>query len=218
MAISDIRSKVYFITPLDISDVRELVNLVHAVMRAGVGMIQYRAKNRPTRQMVTEAGVLVKLARSANVPVIVNDRVDVALAVGADGVHIGQEDMPVADARRIIGPHAILGVTAPDLPLAREAERAGATYISCGPIFPSPTRPEKPPIGVLSLERLQTAISLPICAIGGINEQTMWELSDANPSLVAISSAISAADDPRAAAARLVQLAEQVIPHPTFGP
>ena len=216
--ITGIRSKIYFVTPPDVADLRDLLDLARAAIRGGVGMIQYRAKNCSTRGMVAEAQALLKLTRPANVPLIVNDRVDVALAAGADGVHIGQEDMPVADARRLIGPHAILGVTAPGLAEAHQAQRAAATYVSCGPIFPSPTKPEKPPVGPLALQRLQTAIALPVCAIGGINERTLPDLSEVNPALVAISSAISQASDAQTATERLVQLAEQVIPRPTFGP
>ncbi len=217
--IASIRSKIYFVTPPDVADLRCLLDLVRAAIRGGAGMIQYRTKNRSTRIMVEEARSLLKLTRPAEVPLIVNDRVDVALAVGADGVHIGQqEDMPVADARRLIGPHAILGVTAPVLAEAHQAQRAAATYVSCGPVFASPTKPDKPPLGPLAVQHLQTTISLPICAIGGITENTLPHLSEVNPALVAVSSAISQAAEAQAATERLVQLAEQVIPRPTFGP
>ncbi len=216
--ISSIRSKIYFVTPPDVADLRCLLDLVRAAIRGGAGMIQYRAKNRSTRIMVEEARSLLELTRPAEVPLIVNDRVDVALAVGADGVHIGQEDMPVADARRIIGPHAILGVTAPVLAEARQAQHAAATYVSCGPVFASLTKPDKPPLGPLAVQHLQTAISLPVCAIGGITEDTLPHLSEVNPALVAVSSAISQTDEVQATTKRLVKLAEQVIPRPTFGP
>jgi len=168
--------------------------------------------------MVEEANALLKITRPAQVPLIINDRVDVALAVGADGVHVGQQDMAPNDARRLMGPHAIVGVTAPELTAAREAEHATATYISCGPIFASPTKPDKPPIGVSQLQRLQQAISLPVCAIGGINEEAIVDLADASPTLVAVGSAISQADNPAAAARRLVELAAEAIAHISFGP
>ena len=216
--ISQIRSKIYFLTPPDAADLRQLMELVRAAVRGGVGMIQYRAKHRSTRVMIEEARALLKLTRSAEVPLIVNDRVDVALAVGADGVHLGQEDMPPSDARRLAGPHAIVGVTAPSLANARVAEQAAATYISCGPVFPSPTKPDKPPVGPLLVQSLQNAVSLPVCAIGGINEHNLSDLSEINPALVAVCSAISQAEDPQLAARRLVTLAEQVIPRPAFGP
>ncbi len=216
--LTNIRSRIYFITPTKATDTGQLVDLIRTAVRSGVGMIQYRAKNQPTRTMVEEAKALLKITRPAQVPLIINDRVDVALAVGADGVHVGQQDMAPNDARRLMGPHAIVGVTAPELSAAREAEHAAVSYISCGPIFTSPTKPEKPPVGVGQLQRLQQAISLPVCAIGGINEETIVDLADVTPTLVAVGSAISRADDPGAAARRLVKLAAEAIPRISFGP
>jgi len=133
-------------------------------------------------------------------------------------VHVGQQDMAPNDARRLMGPHAIVGVTAHELSAAREAEHAAVSYISCGPIFTSPTKPEKPPVGVGQLQRLQQAISLPVCAIGGINEETIVDLADVTPTLVAVGSAIGQADDPAAATRHLVELAAEAIPHISFGP
>ncbi len=212
--LTNIRSRIYFITPTKATDTGQLVDLIRTAVRSGVGMIQYRAKNQPTRTMVEEAKALLKITRPAQVPLIINDRVDVALAVGADGVHVGQQDMAPNDARRLMGPHAIVGVTAPELSAAREAEHAAVSYISCGP----PTKPEKPPVGVGQLQRLQQAISLPVCAIGGINEETIVDLADVTPTLVAVGSAIGQADDPAAATRHLVELAAEAIPHISFGP
>jgi len=216
--LRDIQSRIYFVTPAETTNSKRLFELVQAAVRSGVGMVQYRAKNQSTRVMVEEAKALLKITRPAQVPLIINDRVAVALAVGADGVHVGQKDMAPNDARRLMGPHAIVGVTTPELTAAREAEYAAASYVSCGPIFASPTKPEKPPVGIEHLQRLQQAVSLPVCAIGGINEETIVDLADASPTLIAVGSAISAADDPAAAARRLVELAAKAIPHISFGP
>ena len=216
--ITTIRSRVYFITPAETRTTSEIVELVRAAVQGGAGLIQYRVKGCPTSHMIQQAQALVRITRPAHVPLIINDRVDVALAVGADGVHVGAEDMPPAFTRRLMGPHAIVGVTAPELAQAHAAERDAATYVSCGPIFASPTKPEKAPVGVLRLLRLREALSVPVCAIGGITEETLPALAQANPSLVAVSSAIAQADDPRRTTRRLVELAEQYLPHLTFGP
>ena len=191
--------------------------MVRGVVRAGVGLVQYRSKGQSTQAMVEQARALLKVTRPAQVPLIINDRVDVALAAGADGVHIGQEDMPPNDARRLMGPHAIVGVTAPQVQSARRAERAVASYVSCGPIFPSPTKPDRQPVGLAPLQRLQQAASLPICAIGGINENTIVDLAEASPSLIAVGSAISHSEAPETAARRLVQAAQDTMPHVSFG-
>lgn len=215
--IRNLRSRVYYITPAKALPQGELVQLVEAVVAAGVGAVQYRAKDRPTATMVQEAQALVRLTRRAQVPFIVNDRTDVALAVGADGVHVGQDDMPASYVRRMMGPYAIVGVTAPRPSLARQAQQAAATYVSCGPIFPSPTKPDKPAIGPEAIPPVQNAVSLPVCAIGGINEETLHYLTEVTPAMVAVCSAINDAPDPGQAARRIVQLTEQVIPHIAFG-
>jgi len=215
--IRNLRSRVYYITPAKALPQGELVHLVEAVVAAGVGAVQYRAKDRATATMVQEAQALVRLTRRAQVPFIVNDRTDVALAVSADGVHVGQDDMPASYVRRMMGPYAIVGVTAPGPSLGRQAEQAGATYVSCGPIFPSPTKPDKSAIGPEAIPPVQNAVSLPVCAIGGINEETIHYLTEVTPAMVAVCSAINDAPDPGRAARRIVQLTEQVIPHIAFG-
>ena len=116
-----------------------------------------------------------------------------------------------------MGPYAIVGATTPDPVLAGQAERAVASYVSCGPVFASPTKPDKPPVGPEVVQRVQNAVSVPVCAIGGINEDTIHRLVEVNPSLIAVSSAINQAPDPGQAARRLVELAEDVLPHVTFG-
>ncbi len=213
----DLRSKIYYITPSQGISEPQLIHLVRQMLDAGVGAMQYRVKDRTAAAMIREAAALLNLTRPANVPLIVNDRVDVALAVGADGVHVGQQDMPVSHARRLMGPYAIVGATTPDPVLAGQAERAVASYVSCGPVFASPTKPDKPPVGPEVVQRVQNAVSVPVCAIGGINEDTIHQLAEVNPSLIAVSSAINQASDPGQAARRLVELAEDVLPHVAFG-
>ncbi len=214
--IKGLRSKLYYLTPAQATPRNELLALVATVLSAGVGIVQYRAQDRTTARMVQEAEALLHLTRRAGVPLIINDRVDVALAVGADGVHIGQEDMSPPYARRLLGPYAIIGVTAPEVALARRAEQV-ATYISCGPVFASPTKPDKPPVGPAAVQQVQNAVSLPVCAIGGINEETIYQLAEVNPALVAVASAINDAPHPGRAARQLVELCEEVIPHIGFG-
>jgi len=203
MPLPCLKSKLYFILPAGLP-AAELLRLVEAAISGGVGMIQYREKAKPTRQMIEEAVRILRLTRLASVPMIINDRADVALAVEADGVHVGEQDMPVATARRLLGPCAIVGATTPDAQSVATAERDGASYVAIGPIFTSPTKPEKTAIGVEAVHRTQQAPRLPICAIGGINETNIRELVPENVGLYAVVSAISSADDPQAATARLV--------------
>ena len=212
MLPQNLRSRVYYITKDETARRGEIVDTVREALRAGVGMVQYRAKDLPTRDMVEEATALSRMTRAARVPLIINDRVDVALAVGAEGVHVGTDDMPVALARRLMGPSAIIGATTPTPEDARLAEHQGATYVAAGAIWASPSKPDKPVLGLEGLARIQAATSLPTCAIGGISKDTIKEAVTHGAELVAVMSAIHDQPDPRAAARELVALAGTFLP------
>ncbi len=141
---------------------------------------------------------------------IVNDRIDVALAVDADGVHVGQTDMPAVTARALLGDERLLGVTAADSAGAERARRDGADYIGCSAVFATPTKTDTgPPIGLRGLQDMAAAVQLPVVAIGGINAGNAAGAIRAGAAGVAVVSAIIAADDPRAAAAELAAIVRQ---------
>ena len=206
----EVRSRIYYLTPAETPDTRTLVALVRRVLTAGVGMVQYRAKGLSTRRMVQDAEALLALTRPARVPLLINDRLDVALAVGADGAHVGAEDLPVPLARRLLGPYALLGATVKTPGEARQAERDGASYLGCGPLFPSPTKPEASVVGPEGVAAIQRTVSLPICVIGGLTRENLPELRDLRPELVAVVSAVNDAPDPGRAAAELVAAAREL--------
>jgi thiamine-phosphate pyrophosphorylase len=200
-----VRSPVYFITPSQL-DV-DLEWLVEQAIAGGVGMVQLRLKECTTREFVDCAAALLPLCRREGVPLIVNDRADVCLAVGADGVHVGQEDLPVEAARMVLGPASIIGATTQTPELARQAAHMGASYVAVGPMFASPTKPDKHVIGPRALTPVRRAVRLPVCAIGGITEGNIREVIAAGADLAAVVTAISEADDPAGAAAALVAAA-----------
>jgi thiamine-phosphate diphosphorylase len=212
-----VRSKVYYLTPAVLPDRAGLLALVRAVVGAGVGLVQYRVKDASARRMYEDVEALLHLTRPANVPLIVNDRLDIALAAGADGVHVGEEDLPVNLARRMMGPAAIVGVSADTPAAARAAEQAGASYVACGAIFPSPTKPDKPVLGPACLAGIQRATSLPVCAIGGITLANLPALTETNPALIAIIAAINDAPDPAQAARDLVSASHRLLPRRVIG-
>jgi thiamine-phosphate diphosphorylase len=144
--------------------------------------------------------------------------VDIALAAGADGVHVGEEDLPTNVVRRLMGPAAIVGVSAYTPAAARAAEQAGASYVACGAIFPSPTKPDQPVLGPRCLADIQRVTSLPVCAIGGITLENLPALQETNPALLAVISAINDAPGPARAARELVQAAEELLPRRVLGP
>jgi thiamine-phosphate pyrophosphorylase len=136
----------------------------------------------------------------------VNDRVDVAQAVGADGAHLGQEDLPLADARAILGPDKLIGISAHNLKQALEADAGGADYIGFGPIFPTSTKEHPDPIvGLTGLREVRAKVRLPIVAIGGITTKNVSEVVAAGADCCAVISAVLAAPDPPAALAELIK-------------
>ncbi len=202
--------RLYVITDAGLARGRSHQEVIEAAILGGATIVQYRAKDVSTRQMVTEAQVLRELTRRAGVPFIVNDRVDVALAVDADGVHIGQDDMPVALARKLIGDR-LLGVSAHSLSEAVQAVQDGADYLGVGPVFATPTKPDAaPPIGIDGLTTIRRQISIPIVAIGGINQTNAAEVIRTGVEGIAVVSAVVAAEDVAAAARQLIAIVSAV--------
>lgn len=199
----------YVITDAKLSRGRSHLEVIRAAIAGGATVVQYREKEGTTRQLIEEARALRELTRQAGVPFIVNDRVDIALAVDADGVHVGQDDMPAPLARQLMGPGNIVGVSATNLEEALQAERDGADYIGAGPVFATPTKPDAaPPMGLEGLAEICRRVSIPVVAIGGINEENAAAVIEAGADGVAVVSAIVAAPDVEAAARRLREVVE----------
>ena len=194
----------YLVTDANLSRGRSNREVVEAAILGGVTVVQYREKSASTRRMIDEALELRDLCRRYGVPFIVDDRVDVALAVEADGIHVGQDDMPASLARRLIGHDKILGVSAENMEQALAAQADGADYIGASPIFATPTKPDAPPpMGIAGLLQMVRACPLPIVAIGGLNATNAGSMIRAGAAGVAVVSAIVGADDVQAAASEL---------------
>ncbi|MDA8410310.1 MAG: thiamine phosphate synthase [Treponema sp.] len=194
----------YLVTDRSLSRGRSTESLVEAAIRGGATVVQYREKNLSTRMMIEEAAAIAAICRRLGALFIVNDRLDVALAVGADGLHVGQDDMPARVARDLLGPAAILGVSAGSGAEAKKAEAAGADYIGASPIFSTPTKTDAgPALGIAGLSAMAAATTLPVVAIGGINADNARSLIAAGASGLAVVSAIVAADDPEVSARNL---------------
>ncbi|MGA2481148.1 MAG: thiamine phosphate synthase [Spirochaetia bacterium] len=201
----------YLVTDEGLSRGRSQLAIVQAAIRGGVTIVQYRQKQASTLRMIEEAGALRRFCREAGIPFIVNDRIDVALAVGADGVHVGQEDMPASLARRLIGKDMILGVSAGSAAEAQKAVEDGADYIGASPVFATPTKPDAPPpLGREGLRSLCRAVHIPVVAIGGMNAGNAASMREAGAAGVAVVSAIVAADDVESAARALRAVVEKV--------
>lgn len=194
----------YLVTDRSQSRGRTTVEVVRAAIAGGVTCVQLREKACSTREFITEARLLADLLRGSGIPLIINDRLDVALAVGAQGLHLGQQDMAIADARRLAGPNLIIGVSAESLADARRAAVEGADYIGISPVFATATKKDAAaPLGLAGVRQIRAAVGLPLVGIGGINHHNAAEVMAAGTDGVAVVSAIVAAPCPRSAAATL---------------
>ncbi len=184
---------------------RSLAGIVAAAVKGGVTMVQLREKTASTRAFIEQARVLKRLLAPLRVPLLVNDRIDVALAAGADGAHVGQQDMPVALARRLLGPAAIIGLSITELGQVRDPNVELADYLGVGPVLAQSTKLDAtPPLGLDGLAEVRRATGKPIVAIGGVSAANADAVRSAGADGIAVVSAIMGADDPRAAAAALV--------------
>jgi thiamine-phosphate pyrophosphorylase len=188
---------------------RPLPALLEAVLAAGCRLVQLRDKETPPARLYPTAQALARRCREAGGLLIVNDRADLALAVEAAGLHVGQDDLPADAARRVLKPGMILGVSTHDAVQARRALRDGADYIAVGSMFPTGTKAGFQLVGPGLLTRLRPEIPVPLVAIGGITEDNVAEVVEAGADAVAVISAVCAAPDPGAAVQRLLERIER---------
>lgn len=186
----------YLVTDPDLSLGRPEEEIVRRAVAAGATMVQYRDKDTSTRRMIEKTRLLAEICESASVALIVNDRLDVAMAGGADGVHLGQDDMDPGDCREIAGDGFIIGVSVTTIEEVNNAERAGAAYLGANGVFPTGTKTDLgEPLGLEGVSQIASAGSLPIVAIGGINDQNAGEVISAGADGVAVVSYIVGAED-----------------------
>jgi thiamine-phosphate pyrophosphorylase len=209
-AMTKIDYSLYLVTDRSQSQGRETLEIVRAAVRGGATCVQLREKNCSTRAFIDEARSLQPFLQQHRIPLIINDRVDVALAVGADGVHLGQSDMLLADARRLVGETVIIGISAENLDDAVTAEQGGADYIGISPVFATKTKADAaPPLGLEGIYQLRRAVKIPLVGIGGINAANIRDILRAGADGAALVSAIVAAACPETAAAILKRLIVQ---------
>lgn len=181
----------------------EFLARTEQALQGGVTLLQIREKERSTREYIHLAAQVHELAKRYNVPLLVDDRVDVALAVDAEGVHVGQTDMPVDMARRLLGPDKIVGATAKTVPQALEAWQQGADYLGVGAIYPTTTKVVTVITSTETLADICAAVPIPVNAIGGLNRDNLGVLKGTGIRGICVVSAIMKAADPKAAAQQL---------------
>jgi len=179
---------------------RNLVEVARALVRGGATCLQLRDKEAGSRDLYEEARLLKASLRSLGIPFIVNDRLDIALTVDADGLHLGEEDIPISEARRMLGRDKILGASAASVETAIQVEKDGADYIGFGAVFPTDTKEDAQVSGLTLLSRVKQAVSIPVVAIGGIKRTNAVEVLRAGADGLAIISDLLEAEDVEARA------------------
>lgn len=187
---------------------RPVLHVAKEAIRGGAQIIQLREKELATRAFLEEARALREITAEAGIPLIINDRVDIAAAVKADGVHLGQDDLPLAAARQILGEQAIIGISTHSLAEALRAEKEGADYIGFGPVFPTATKPEYAAQGIEALKEVTEKVRVPVVAIGGINATNVPLVLQAGAKRIAVVSAVASAPEVAETAALLRRMLE----------
>lgn len=188
---------------------RSLVDCVRQAIDGGATFVQLREKDAPRAEVVALGRELAALCRDAHVPFVIDDEVDIAREIGADGVHVGQEDMACAQAREALGPDAIVGVSAQTVEQALEAQAAGADYLGVGALIPTATKPDAVDVTFDELKAICEAVDIPVVGIGGLNANTIGGFAGSGADGGAVVSAIFAADDCESAAAELRGICER---------
>ena len=204
----NIDTYLYFITDSTGFAEDEFLRRVRLALEGGVTILQLREKNRTTREYIDLACKVHEITKEYNVPLIIDDRVDVMLATGAEGVHVGAEDMPVRIARKLIGKDKILGATAKTVEAARKAYEDGAEYLGVGAIYPTTTKVKTVLTSTDTLRDITKAVPIPVNAIGGLNKDNLDVLKGIDIKGVCAVSAIMKADSPKEAARSLLNAFE----------
>lgn len=200
---------IYLVTDDGCLQGRELLDCVREALEGGVTLVQYRAKTASSAEMYAEALQLKALCDSFKVPLIINDRLDIAMAVGAAGVHLGQDDLPCAAARKILGEDYIIGVSAHNPAEAKAALQSGADYLGCGAVFGTATKADVQKLGTDGLAAICKAKGLPVVGIGGVTADNYREVRAAGADGAAIVSGILAQPDIRATVRAIAEISQE---------
>lgn len=196
----------YLITDRYLTGTKEFYSSVSRALQGGVTILQVREKDAASKEFYSIGLKLKEMAARFNVPLIVNDRVDIALAIDADGVHVGQGDLPLEVVRRLLGPGKLLGYSVSNPQEARYGERNGADYLGAGPVYSTGSKPDASrPIGIEGLREIKQSVSIPVVAIGGISVSNLNMVKDTGVDGISVISAILSQDNTFAAARELME-------------
>lgn len=200
---------VYLVTDTGFLQGRDFAACIEAALKGGVTLLQYRDKNADSRVLLERALLLKKMCAVYHVPLLINDRLDIALAVQADGVHVGQSDLPVTVVRRLLGEQAVIGASAHNPEEARQALADGADYLGCGAVFGTTTKNDAGYLGLDGLQSIRQAVTAPLVGIGGVNSTNFEQVLQTGVNGAAIVSGILAADDIEAEVRKFKTIADR---------
>jgi len=201
----------YLVTDDKYLEGKNILQVLNLAVEGGVTAIQFRLKKKNDRELLALAKAIRTLTTEKRLLFIIDDRLDLALAAEADGVHLGKEDIPLEEARKIGGKELIIGVTVENEKEAKEAALAGADYLGTAAVFPTPTKSYNgPPLGKDELQKIAAAVDIPVVAIGGIKKENAFDILQTGVTGIAVISAILNADDPQKAAQELKNIIEKV--------
>ena len=208
--MKELNTKLYFITDSTNYGEEEFLFRVEEALKGGATLLQLREKEKTTREYISLAEKVHTLTKKYNVPLIIDDRVDVALAINAEGVHVGQSDMPVSMARKLMGDDKIVGATTKTVPQALEAVELGADYLGVGAIYPTTTKVKTVLTSTETLKDICNSVPIPTNAIGGLNKDNIDVLKGIPIAGICVVSAIMKADNPKEATAELIERAKEL--------
>ncbi len=204
--------RLYLVTDHTLMRGRSLADVVSAAVQGGVSCVQLREKSLATREFLAQALLLKSLLAKHRVPLVINDRIDIALACGADGVHLGQSDLPVDVARKLLPPEVFIGWSVESMDDVRQSASLPLDYLGVSPVFATPTKPDtKSSWGLDGLAQIRGLTDLPLVAIGGIHDGNACDVLRAGADGLAVVSALCTADDPLTAASRLRSLCDDAM-------
>ncbi len=205
MKMKNFDLSLYLCTDRNLTNGRDLKICVENAIKGGITALQIREKNCSDREFFEVAEQLKKISQKNKIPLIINDRTDIAIAINADGVHVGQNDLPCKIVRKIIGENKIVGVSASTVEQAIQAEIDGADYIGVGAVFSTNTKTDAKNISINTLQKICQSVKIPVVAIGGINLNTLPKLKSVDIDGIAVVSAILSSENPQFAAHELLK-------------
>lgn len=201
-----INYSLYLVTDRHVIKDKHFISSIEEAIQGGVTCLQLREKDYATKDFYHSALELKDLTQRYHIPLLINDRIDIALAINADGVHIGTDDMPIAIARQLLGQNKIIGASVNCVEEALKAEKEGADYLGVGAMFPTTTKTNTENVSLDELKRIKAAVQIPIVAIGGINENNAPSILETGVNGIAVVSCILGKEKPKEAARHLISL------------